>query len=422
MAGVAWIGWIAANGPRDTTEIATASGGDAGGVELTEGSPGGAIPTSERAPTQVWSEVAQTEPAENDPVVHLDVSVVDNEGAPVAGASVLMGSPRPEDAPARVLGNWHVMAATPEDGKVTIPLSQAQLDGASLFLQDRQFVEVRGRAPGYAHSDVVYLLYEGAERLSAQVILPGPGYDFIGHIADSAGNGIPSAMVRIGGRKSWRKREDGTVVSPYAIMKRSKTDGSVRARLRAHGAVAALRGGFGLRELPGMGRGRRLPACRSGDLAPARQQPLGDRARPNGEPSAGAVIQVDRRYVEDFISIPDATSDAAGRYRVQGIDPGRRILRATHPSHPDWRAVASRDFQEAGDVSWDPKLGPLNDVELSLRDDDGNPLQDWILRLDSEDPGEGWTDYQYSDASGQIVIRDGPVGPVTAALAPTRWI
>lgn len=346
--------------------------------------------------------------------------VVDDQGAPVAGAQVSVAIPpsglwsqldRPRaaetDAPALdpvVSGADGRFELTPRGGGV--------LGGVSLVARAPGRVQVSpgGRnAPVHVpHASEARLVLVEGVRLAVRVLEGG------------SGTPVADAWVKAFG-------DGGYQLFGQTPIDEARTDGEGRATLTLLGQNLRLVAGA-----PGRGQAAtartsvldlpaevRLTLGHAGDF-------VGRILRPDGTPAAGARLLL----LKYPLQRAEATADAEGRFRFTDVplehgerpecDGQRDVLLRIEASGLPVQWVPVAPLPATGFPAADLTLGPARTLEVRVRYPDGNPAVDvpWEAAVVTGRPGWGWTSYTRpgaegtTDSAGMFRVSSLPAGPV----------
>lgn len=329
------------------------------------------------------------------PGVELAGLVLDNQNQPIPGAKVQVF---PDGLPRFAPGadDEQMETATAADGTFTF---------TGLGTGSRMQVSVTQE--GYAARTV-----QGVELPLAQplrIVLP-PGSRVAGRTVDERGQPVSRALVRVSRTGTGNSR--GFSMPLRSVV----TDESGRFEVEnlEAGAVTVSANAPGLRpteianlELaPGKDLDDLELVMRAGAVV------AGQVVGPDGKPVAGAQVEVERS-TPGGVFLPPARSDGDGRYRLEGLEPGPRVLAATHSSHP--KAVKDLDVQ-AGENRLDFQLGGGHDVSGRVVDSAGQPVEGATLLLQFAD----WRNLPQARSGADGGFRFPGVGEGVYALSAER--
>lgn len=347
-----------------------------------------------------------------EPRRHLDVTVLDEQGHPLAGAEVQVAAP----------GGFEPRARTDADGRADIAFAAADL-GAFGAPSARGRVTLRVRAEGQAFPDVVSLdpvVLPVGQSLS--LVSQGVATTIHGLVVDEDGEPVPDVDVTAfldanhrGAPGGWGELRapdvvgtrtdangafafDGRPACPH-FLSLSHPDHRITMDLIEPGADGSLKARLELRS-----------GCRV----------TGRVIHPDGRPASGARIWYEpsmrgtewaqgapgfRLDMHGFTHV--ATTDADGRYELRGVPSGHRRVYAQ--AAEDAREVGSRlmHFSCTGAECWDVALAVTAPLRLRVTDPRGTPLAGWVLELRSRQGDEQtWRRRLETDGDGRATCFD----------------
>ena len=308
--------------------------------------------------------------------------VVDGEGVPVEGAAVVL--------------------ETMTEGGAVLALSGA--DGAFSIGSVDPHTRLGARAPGRAPSAIHRVDAAKGATVRLRMVLPGPGGAIEGRVLSPDGRPVAGARVQVRPEFWYRQvvLEDGTPTVPQAGFE-VRTD---------------RRGAF---RFDGVEPGRSQVRVRTERLAPGEATvevvagqvtPLDFRLGPGailegtvkdrtGAPVEGANVRAHGpgEFLGSF-----ASTDAGGRYRLEGLAPGSVLLAA----EKDGRGKASATVEVAADAParWDPVLDAGSILAGRVLAPDGSPRAGWAVHARTAEPGSSWQDSAVTGVDGSFLIRN----------------
>lgn len=274
-------------------------------------------------------------------------------------------------------------------------------------------------APEWGHSPVVLDARPGERVRGLALWLDSLG-SYSGRVEDPAGQPVEGAEVRVVGSatgdRALMPSAEKAVSGPGGVFSISASDGAT---------LEARHPGFlpGRARLDFTARSSRRVVLKLGAAA-TRNAPTGiaGRVLSGGAPVDGALVAA-RLLVrgsggpaEEPVAA-QATSDAEGRFTLQGLGPGRHLVAASREGFAQARAVVARAGEEA--IIELDRGGAVRGVVREAGT--GRPLP--TFRVEVRRGGRGWklllAAATVVDASGRFELRDLPPGPVTiGASAP----
>jgi RNA polymerase sigma-70 factor (ECF subfamily) len=338
------------------------------------------------------------------PALVVEVQVTDEQGEPVAGAELCVGTaagfePR---GTSDALGRARLWLARSEFGALEIPAA-------------REHVALRARAAGHASSETLFvpLGHPGAEPLV--LALGGAERVLRGRITDEDGRPLRAVDV-------FALRDPyHTSVADTALPFREPL---------AHGTSTDANGAF---ELGGLAW-RELVLCIRRPGAEPLLHPLdAERAEldfrlprggtirgrildPHGEPARDARVWVEplHRGTEWCAGVPgfrpelrgfclETRTGTDGSYELRGVHPRARRILASSTVDPSSVAGGVVLVSSGACESWSAFLGHEPGLCLRLLDREERALEGWVVELFSaRSAGPGWVRSQVADAQGRV--------------------
>ena len=288
-----------------------------------------------------------------------DGLVLDQWGQPVAGAEVWQ-----DDG-----SGWYLATHSQDDGSFPLPEGRARL-GA--------------RHPGHAPSRVLDL-EQG--RAHAELVLGGPAASLELEVVDEAGRVLPGVEVRLAAARAGETGDS----SPAARLTPAppvRTDRSGRVQLAGLAAgqrtVTARHAGHSTRLLEVLLLEARHHHRRL--VLPSSARISGRVTLPDGAPAAGA--RVEAVCIESWHRTR-VVADESGGYELAELPASRLRLEATleMPDGSLLRADSEQQLWPGGSEVWSPVLEAASTLRGRLVDDEGRPLEGWLIEQGGP-PGE----------------------------------
>jgi hypothetical protein len=240
---------------------------------------------------------------------------------------------------------------------------------------------IAARARGHVASDLRSLKGDAGTTLEVRLVLNGVGGELVGTVRDEAGEPVRRAKVMAGAEyASYTLLDDGaTGLSPPPYLGFTDAEGMFHADSLAPGQtrVAIRAPGFvpleeDVEVLRGSITGVELTLPRGATLR-------GRVTGPDGQPLTGAQVVVGD--FRDFLSIKVFSGDG-GSFRLRGLPPGDI---EAYAQRPGW-GKASMLLSVKGDetLRWDPVLVQDLEIRGRLLDENGAPLEGFVLLVEEE--------------------------------------
>lgn len=406
LTGLAGFLWL-----RDDESETVVASGDAALV--------GDVPP-QRAALEAPPESASRQPAaalpaaEQSATTHappgLPVRVLDAAGQPVEGARLLVLSHGASEERAR----------TDARGAASVPLTPPDLGSLGVPATSER-VALLAVADGHAAAPLWHVAEPLVRSEPLVITLGGPARPLAGKIVDALGAPVAGAAV------AWYEP-----LARLEAVPAGDFPGPV-----AQTTTTAADGRFVLPHLPGPGATLLVQAAGFASSSLALQHFDGELTLVlyPGATVTGRVLRADGRPASDVRvaseplhkcsewssnvpghdltrrGFPEVTrTDADGRYRLEHLTPGARLLWA---GDEGGAASASFKLEEGGSEEWNPILGEGHALRLRLEDEEGVPLAGWQVVL--RRPGAGntwWIRRLAADARGRIETHECPSGEV----------
>ncbi|MGE3352593.1 MAG: sigma-70 family RNA polymerase sigma factor [Planctomycetota bacterium] len=308
--------------------------------------------------------------------------VVDADGAPVAGATVIRSDYFNHSSA-------HAVGVTADDGTFAIDVGDSNYVGA--------------RKHGHAPGDYVHLELNAGDVGAVELQLRGAGGGVRGRVCDAAGAPIEGAILELG-PDSGRVLGPGTdglhrVVAPGPVVT-TDADG----RFTATGLAAGPNPVVARAADHGVFRGSvDVPPGGTAELAielPAGATVRGRVVDERGHPVAGATVS-EGRYGE--LDSAWVRTDADGRFALDSLSPGSHQLQAAHQEIGT--CAASFDLA-AGEVrEWTAALEAGPTIRGHVVDETGRPLEGITVQVKSHDAMQPLWRTAVTGADGRFALR-----------------
>jgi hypothetical protein len=273
-------------------------------------------------------------------------------------------------------------------------------------------------APEWGHSSVAFEARPG-ERVRGATLWLRPLRSYEGIVQDPAGRPVEGAAVRVAGSATGDR-----ALLPSAEAATSGADGGFAIAAPDGATLEARRAGFtpGRATLDLAARSGRRVVLKLGEAGSREPGAISGHVISGGVPLEGALVTArllargGPGSAEDGVSA-QATSDAAGRFALPGLDPGRYLLGAAREGYTQARATVARPGEEAT-----IELARGGRITGTVREGaSGRPVAPF--RVEVRRGGRGWRLVLRSvtvlDASGRFEIGDLPAGTLSvSASAP----
>ena len=297
--------------------------------------------------------------AEIEPGADVDVTVVDGLGSPIEGAGVWISETHLSATSRLELGK------TPADGRFTV-----RSLGKEVFLG----AELESRTP----STPALVSPKGGDRLAVRLVLDLPGCAVEGRVVGADKSPVAGCAILLGiDEPIWRPGEpvETAVRRPIPRIVHSDAAGRFRAAGLAAGthSVAARADGHGLfMGSIDVAAGAPTPF----DIAlPAPAAVVGRVVDSAGRPLEGARVHTKGPRSFTFL---ESASGADGRYRLEGLAPGRAEVQANYGQAPS--ASTTLFLDEGAELRWDPIFPASPEIRGRVVDETGAPLRGWLVR------------------------------------------
>ena len=301
------------------------------------------------------------------PGFNVEGEVVDQRGYPVAGARIWISYTGHT--------NWGTEVAT------------SRADGSFFVRSISSSMHMAAKAVNHAASDLYTLKGEPGTTVPVRLVLNGDGGEMVVTVLDERGEPVPRAKVMVGAEYAgYTLLDDGsTGLSTPPCLGFTDEDGVFHASSLLPGKTrVAIRAPafIPLEEeivvTPGS------PAIV--DLVLRRGATLSGRVLdPDGLPITGAQVVVGD--FRDFLSIKVFSGDR-GSYRLTGLPPGDVEVYSQRPGRG--KASTRITVEEPGQsLSWDPVLTQDLEIRGRVVDENGTPLEGFLLLIEEETRGTG---------------------------------
>jgi hypothetical protein len=271
-------------------------------------------------------------------------------------------------------------------------------------------------APEWGHSSVAFEARPG-ERVRGATLWLRPVRPYAGIVLDHEGKPVEGAAVRVAGSSTGDR-----ALLPSAEGATSRSDGTFEIAAPDGATLEARRAGFapGRAALDAAARSGRRVVVKLGEAGTREAGAISGHVLFAGAPVEGALVTArlltrgGPGSAEEGVAA-QATSDAAGRYSLPGLDPGRYLLGAAREGYTQARATVARPGEEAtielargGRVTGTVTAGSP-----------GRPVSPF--RVEVRRGGRGWRlalrGVTVLDASGRFEIGDLPAGPLSVSAS-----
>ena len=301
------------------------------------------------------------------PGFNVEGEVVDRRGYPVAGARIWISYTGHT--------NWGTEVAT------------SRADGSFFVRSISSSMHMAARAENHAGSDLYALKGEPGATIPVRLVLNGDGGELVVTALDERGKPVPRAKVMVGAEYAgYTLLDDGsTGLSAPPCLGFTDEDGVFHAASLLPGKtrVAIRAAGFiPLEEEVEVTPGSPVLA----DLVLRRGAVLSGRVLdPDGLPIRGAQVVVGD--FRDFLSVKVFSGDG-GSYRLSGLPAGDIEVYSQRPGRG--RASTRITVEEPGQsLAWDPVLTQDLEIRGRVVDENGAPLEGFVLLIEEETRGTG---------------------------------
>jgi RNA polymerase sigma factor (sigma-70 family) len=318
----------------------------------------------------------------------LSVTVADPEGRAIADATVLV----------RTAGGWDARAQVDERGAAEVELAESDFGNDSA---PDGFVWIKAQAPGRATAEEAVIDLSERDSESVHLELAPGGASLRGRVLDLDSIPVPGARV---------------LVLP-ASLPTGWTRDAATYRTARHETRTDDEGAFALEHLirgpaqvflehPDLGIGRvETPLAAQNDDVELRFTPgcivHGTVVNEHGVPLAGVRVSGIAPNQAALPAAWDATStDAQGRYSLSMTADPRLELWAKIETSEELLASEIVDAAPGESVEWSPTVRRWLPVRVRIVDQDGAPVEGWLVTLYSERYGETRWNGALSDAEG----------------------
>ena len=301
------------------------------------------------------------------PGFHVEGEVVDRRGYPVAGARIWISYTGHT--------NWGTEVAT------------SRPDGSFFVRSISSSMHMAARAENHAASDLYTLKGEPGTTVPVRLVLNGEGGDLVVTVLDERGEPVPRAKVMVGAEYAgYTLLDDGsTGLSAPPCLGFTDEDGAFHATSLLPGKTrVAVRAPA---HVPLEEEIEVTPESAAiVDLVLRRGATLsGHVLGSDGLPITGAQVVIGD--FRDFLSIKVFSGDR-GSYRLTGLPPGDVEVYSQRPGRG--KASTRITVEEPGQsLFWDPVLTQDLEIRGSVVDENGAPLEGFVLLIEEETRGTG---------------------------------
>lgn len=327
------------------------------------------------------------------------VTLVDEEGDPVAGATVWLATADDFLSAGTADALGRIQVATGSDTRIRPRVFSSML---TPIAATEPRVGIMATSDEHCPSRVSWVQPESIENGQVTLVLPPRGFRLIGHVLDSEGNPIEGALIE---RHDLRDGVSINSASDIVVNPMQATRSDALGRFE----FASLATGLSwLRfEAADFAEHWERKVVRNNATVEmevrlhASGLVAGVVTESNGKPVPNAHVWT---TTVDGVHELETYSDQHGAFRLSGLPTGERYLFARGGTDNSLGVRASLNIQPTAETSWYPKLIPLPQVRMELVDLAGAPLRDQLVHMRIHSPSRTSRFAGRTDENGHVSI------------------